>query len=111
MSAIQRYTYKVGGTLGGQDVCNLSYLQVPFISSILVDVVSGSCNYAVEFTTDDISGDPSKFRWNPLTGLPPGQSATVQYTLNYPCTAVRLNIAASTGEIRFTVIQATGTLL
>lgn len=111
MSAIQRYVYKVGGTLGGQDVCNLSYLQVPFVASVLVDVVSGAVNYAIEFTTDDISGDPSKFRWNPLPGLPPGQSTTTQYTVNFPCTAVRLNIAALTGEVRLSVIQAPGTLL
>lgn len=112
MATIQRYDYTVTNirALGGQDVVTLNYLQNPFAASILADVMSGGVNYAIEFTTDDMSGDPNNFRWNQLPGLPAGQTATVQYTLNFPVTAIRVNLLTLTGELRLSVIQSPGTL-
>ena len=113
MAAIQRYTYKLANipALGGQDVVNLNHLQAPFNTSILVDVVSGAVSYSIEFTTDDLTAKtPAQLRWVPVTGVTPGQTNTLQYTLNYPVTAVRLNIASLTGEVRLSVIQGVGLL-
>jgi hypothetical protein len=111
MSAIQRYAYKLGTVPGGQNICNLNYLQVPFNTSILVDIVSGSAEFSIEFTHDDVGGDPTTFRWVLVPGLAAGQTATTTYSLaNFPVTAVRLNIASITGEVRLSVIQGTGTL-
>jgi hypothetical protein len=111
MSAIQRYTYKVGTiqTLGGQQVANLNHLQAPFNASVVVDIVSGVANYSVEFTTDDLTATvPANLRWLPLPNLAPGQTTTQQYTLSFPVTAVRLNLASLTGEVRLAVSQGLG---
>lgn len=107
-SAIHRYVYKMGVVPGGQDAVNLNELQNPFTVSALVDIVSGSASYGVEFTTDNLAGDPTLFRWTPLPSAPAGQTATALYTLGYPVTGIRLNLTSITGEVRFTVIQAPG---
>ena len=113
-NVVKRYTYKVGNpnlVLGGQDIVNLNELQAPFQASILVDIVSNAARFSIEFTTDDVTGNnPAAFRWNPVTGVAPGQTSTLQYTLNYPVTAVRLNLASITGEVRLSVIQGLGLL-
>jgi len=113
MSIIQRYVYKAGSTvLGGQNVINLDYIHLPFQVSVLVDIVSGSANYGIEFTMDDIGGDPSTFRWiSDVSNLPNGQSATGIFLLDAPVTAIRLNIQSFTGEVRITVIQPVGTTI
>jgi hypothetical protein len=109
-SATHRFVYPLGTAPGGQDIQALNYLQNPFIVSALVDVVSGSASYSVEFTMNDLDGDPTLFRWTSLPSAPPGQTATALYTLSYPVTGIRLNLSANTGEVRFTVIQAPGSL-
>ena len=111
MSAVQRYRYANTINLGPQDVCALNHLQAPFNASILVDVVSGSVEYSLEFTTDDLTTvKPNAQRWNTLPGFTPGQTTTQVYPLNFPVTAVRLNLAANDGEVRLCVIQGIGLL-
>jgi hypothetical protein len=106
MSAVKRYTYKVGETsLGGQQVINMDYLQLPFQASILVDIVDGDANYAVEFTADDLTGDPAMFRWWTDSAFPEGQTATANFTLNSAVTGIRLNLSSITGEVKLSVIQ------
>ena len=112
-----RYTYTPGGNfvLGGQNVVNMDWQVVPFAASVLVDLVSGSITFGVEFTTDDINkGNPLTWRWLPAPGLPYGTTVNVapgnapqpqQWTLNFPVTALRLNIQALTGPVNFSVIQ------
>jgi hypothetical protein len=112
MAAIQRYTYSASEVVvGGQDVVNLDYIKIPFQASVLVDLVSGSVDYAIEFTTDDISGDPATFRWNTVPNLAAGQTTTQVYKLDFPVTAIRLNIQSMTGEARISVIQGLGTTI
>lgn len=114
MPVVRRYTYRVNSTvLGGQLPISLDYLKIPFQASVLVDLVSGAINYAVEFTTDDLvnilgNSDPAQFRWLTLPNLPAGQTATAQVTIGFPVTGVRLNIGAMTGEARLSVIQGLG---
>lgn len=111
MAAPFRRTYKAATTvLGGQSFVNLDFWKIPFQATVLADLVSGSVNYSIEFTCDDVFGtvDPTTLRWITATGLQAGQTGTVQYTLNYPVTAVRLNIQSMTGELRLTVIQGIG---
>lgn len=109
--AIHRYVYKVGSIqqLGGQDVVNLNYYQVPFLASAVTDIVSGTASYAIEFTTDEIGGNPANFRWLTIPNLN-NQTASQQFSLAFPVTAIRINLASLTGEVRFTVIQAPGSL-
>jgi hypothetical protein len=110
MSAIQRYTYLAGKvTLGGQEVVNLNYLSLPFQASVVVDIVSGTANYALEFTHDDITLNPP-YRWLvDQTKLPAGQTASGIFLVDFAVTALRLNLQSFTGEVRFSVIQGLGT--
>jgi hypothetical protein len=110
MSAIQRYTYLASKvTLGGQDVINLNYLSLPFQASVLVDIVSGTANYALEFTHDNINLDPP-YRWlTDAIKLPAGQITSGIFLIDFAVTAVRLNLQSLTGEVRFSVIQGLGT--
>jgi hypothetical protein len=111
MSAVQRYRYLNNIVLGAQDVIALNHLQAPFNASIFVDSVSGKQSYSLEFTTDDLSVvAPNAQRWNPLPNTTPPLSGTLQYTLNFPVTGVRLNLAANDGEVRISVIQGIGLL-
>jgi len=105
--AIHRYVYKLGTVPGGQDVVSMNYMQNPFTALALVDIVSGAAQYGIEFTADDLDGDPTAFRWTSLPGAPAGQSATAAYPIiDFPVTAIRLNFGAITGEVRFAVIQS-----
>jgi len=106
--SVKRFTYKAGVTLGGQDVVNLDYHKIPFQASVVVDLVSGTVNYKVEYTTDDISKDPPTFRWLTWVDFPADTASTKQSTLNFPVTAVRLSIQSITREVRFSVIQGIG---
>ncbi len=110
MSAIQRYRYLVDKvTLGGQEVVNLNYLQLPFQASVVVDIVNGAANYALEFTHDDINLDPP-YRWlTDALKLPAGQTSSGIFLVDFAVTAVRLNLQSLTGEVRFSVIQGLGT--
>jgi hypothetical protein len=112
MSAVRRYTYKAATTvLGGQDIINLDFFKIPFQVGVLVDLVSGNITYAIEYTMDHITGvvDLGAIRWQQA---PIGTtSATVQYTFNFPVTAIRLNILSMTGEVRLTAIQGLGTTI
>jgi hypothetical protein len=104
-----RYKYVNTIALGGQDVVNLNHLQAPFNASILVDVVSGAAKYTIEMTTDDLTATTANaLRWLPLPGIAAGQTSTLQYTLSFPVTAVRLNLSANDGEVRLSVLQGTG---
>jgi hypothetical protein len=105
--AIHRYVYKLGTVPGGQDIVSMNYMQNPFTAQAIVDVVSGAAQYGIEFTGDDIDGDPTAFRWLPLPNAPAGQALSVAYPIvDFPVTAIRLNLSAITGEVRFTVIQS-----
>ena len=111
MSAIQRYVYSNGKTpLGGQNVINLNYLALPFQVSALVNIVSGAANYAIEYTHDDISGDPAYFYWVTDSKLS-NQSASGLFLLDAAVTGLRLNLATLTGMVRFSVIQGVGTTI
>ena len=109
MAGIRRYVYKAGTTvLGGQDIINLDYSKVLFEVSAVVDIVSGSTVWGIEFTVDDIQRtdfDPTTARWLVDASLPLGQTTSGIYKFSTAITAIRLNLTALTGEVRFTVIQ------
>ncbi len=114
MPVVRRQTFLAPTVvLGGQHPINLDYVKIPFQVSVHVDLVSGTVNYAVEFTTDDItnllgSSDPSTFRWWSDPAFPAGQTASANFVMNAAVTAVRLNIQDLTGEVRMSVIQGIG---
>jgi|WetSurMetagenome_2_1015567.scaffolds.fasta_scaffold688160_2 hypothetical protein len=111
MSAIQPYIYLSGKTpLGPQQVVNLNYLALPFQVGLMVNVVSGSTTYNIDFTHADLSGDPAGFHWvNDVIGIPNGQSASRLFLINFPVTGLRINFQLLTGEVRLSAIQGLGT--
>jgi hypothetical protein len=112
MSAIQRYTYLAGKTpLGGQEVINLNYLALPFQASAIINIVSGIATYSVEFTHDDINKDPPYMWVTDTVNFPAGQTSSGILLIDFPVTAMRLNLQSFTGEVRFSVIQGVGTTI
>ena len=109
-SAVHIYTYPLGTLPGGQDAVSMNYLQNPFTALAMVNVLSGTASYGIEFTVDDASGDPSLPSWFPLPSAPPGQTASAAYPIPFPVTAIRLNLAANSASVRFTVIQSPASL-
>lgn len=94
-------------TLGGQAAVILDDAKIPFLVAAHIDIVSGTAEFDVEYTTDDLAGlnPPSSLdqRWESLVG----GAATALLGLNIPISGVRLNLKSLTGEVRFTVIQGT----
>jgi hypothetical protein len=105
MSGVRRYRYIAETTvLGGQDVINLDPSKLVFNVAVLVDIVSGAANYGIEFTHDDVT-NTSDIRWLTDPAFPHAEIDTGVFAITTPVTAIRLNIGAMTGEIRFSVIQ------
>lgn len=104
------YTYKLGTPAGGQDIVYLNHLQNPFTVSALIDIVSGSAEYGLEFTLDDPKTDPASYRWFYLSEVPQGQKASKLFEVKAPVTAIRLNLNSNLGEVRLTVIQSPASL-
>jgi hypothetical protein len=105
-SNVYRYDYPLGTVSGGQDIVTLNHLQNPFLVAVLVDIVSGAAQYGIEFTFDDTGDGVTNIRWFPLPAAPAGTTISYVYTLTSPVTAIRLNLGAISGEVRFTVIQS-----
>lgn len=108
MAAVQRYVYLSAGGTGGKDAITLDHLSNQFQVTINVDIVSGATTYGLEFTTDDMSGNPANFRWLTDSDFPNGQTAGKIYKITSPITGVRLNLASITGETRIAVVQNPG---
>jgi hypothetical protein len=105
MSGVRRYTYIAETTvLGGQHIINLDPSKLVFNVAVLVDIVSGAANYSIEFTHDPVD-EISNVRWLTDPAFPSAENTTGIFALTTPVTAIRLNIGAMTGEIRFSVIQ------
>lgn len=81
--------------------------QSPFNVGIGV-VISATGTYTVEHTFDDIYDSTVTPTWFPNTGLT-SQTANKDGNYAFPVAAVRLNVAANTGSITMTLIQATDT--
>ena len=93
----------LAGASGGQAPISVDHTKIPFELTLHVDVVSGTADWTLEFTTDDLQNtEPADMRWGVL------DSDLEINRLNTPVTAVRLNVDSVSGEVRFTVIQGTG---
>jgi hypothetical protein len=93
--------------LGGQVPVGMDFVKNPFNASVDVDIVSGSAIYSVEYTTDDLLGDPATLRWKTTVEFPSGTTSSALKAITIAVTGLRINIHSMTGEIRFTVIQGT----
>lgn len=87
----------------------LDYFISPFNVALSV-VVSGTVNYSVQYTFDNIQDrayTPAAGNWTSHVGFSP-YTATNSQNLAYPVTAVRLVLNSGTGSVSLTVIQAGG---
>lgn len=99
-------TFDIGWTsLASTPWIPLDVLQVPFAVGIGAVLVSGSANYDLEHTYDDISTNATtQVAYNNATMA--AKTASSDVGLTYPVKAVRLDINSHTnGVMRFTVIQ------
>lgn len=102
-----RFTYTA---TGAQPYINLDWFKIPFnVSATAILVGGATATFGVEYTVDDvtqINNAASNLNWLPVTGaLAPGATASGTATIDFPVTAVRLNITAITGSVEFVVIQ------
>lgn len=91
---------------GAKTPCVVDRSQSPFNLSVGV-VVEATGEYGVEFTLDDLDNPEITPEWFPDANLPPGQTGSGVTNYMFPVQAIRINITANTGAIRFIVLQGT----
>lgn len=80
----------------------------PFATSIFC-VITGTATYTVQYTGDNpyatVSGFAGTVDWTDHPSLT-AKTTDADSNLAYPARAIRLNVTASTGSVRFIVLQA-----
>ena len=101
-------TYSITGT-GVSGVYPPDHYVSPFNIALGV-TVTGTVNYTVQYTFDDVFAKdftPSSANWVDHPSLT-AQTTTKDSNIAYPVRGVRLNVASGTGTTRLTIIQAGG---
>lgn len=104
--------YTLSDASGGAKYSNVyapdSYA-TPFNVALSV-LVTGTVNYTVQYTFDDVfaSGySASSGNWTDHPTLS-SKTATADSNIAYPVTGIRIQLASGSGSVRFTAIQAGG---
>lgn len=104
--------YTLSDASGGAKYSNVyppdNYVS-PFNVAISV-VVTGTVNYTVQYTFDDVFAstyDPATGTWTDHPSLT-GQTATKDSNIAYPVTGVRIKLNSGNGSVKSTFIQAGG---
>lgn len=92
-------------TTGAKTPVVTDYQQSPFNASVAAIIASGTATYGIEYTLDDPDG--AAVTWFSDANLPPGQTATGVSNYAFPVRAVRVNITAISGSLRFVFLQGT----
>jgi hypothetical protein len=77
-------------------------------------VVSATATYNVQYTLDDIYSGVTPTWFNVTTTIPTsgsvltGASTNQVANITIPCSAMRLNVTASTGTVTMTLLQSSG---
>lgn len=103
---VQTLSNASGGALFSNPI-PLDYFISPFNSSLSV-TVTGTVNYTVQYTFDDVQASTyvaSSGNWVDHPSLTT-QTTTKDSNLAYPATAIRIVQNSGAGSVRFTVIQA-----
>lgn len=95
-------------TTGAKAPFLCDYSQSPFNMSVAA-VLEGAATatYAVQYTLDDLNDASITPVWFDDAKLPTGTAANGVSNYMFPVRAVRINIAAISGTVRFTAIQGT----
>ena len=70
--------------------------------------VSATATYNVQFTLDDIYNPAITPTWFNVASPFTGATANQVGNLLIPCSAMRLNVTASTGSVTLTLLQSSG---
>jgi|SRR5579859_1114177 len=70
--------------------------------------VSATATYNVQYTLDDIYNSAITPTWFTMAAPFTGASANASGNFTIPCSAIRLNVTASTGSVTITLLQSTG---
>lgn len=92
-------------TLGPQQAKVLDLLPLT-ATTVAVAVVSGTAEYSVEVTLDDINDPAVTPNWFTLTDFPVGSTATKYGAFFHPWTWIRINLVSLTGDVSFYVSQS-----
>lgn len=95
---------------GSTNVIPLDHRSTDFSVGLLVDVLSGTPNYTVQLTGDDVQAvgySPAAGNWQPHSSLD-ALTASAKGNLAFPATALRLTVNSGTGTARLTVIHGGG---
>ena len=92
-------------TLGPQQAKILDLLPLT-TTTVAVAAVSGTVEYSVEVTLDDIVNPSVTPFWFTLTDFPVGSTATKYGSFINPWAWIRLNLVSLTGDVSFYVSQS-----
>lgn len=88
--------------------CVLDYTQTPFdMSAAVVLEGASTATFSVEYTLDDVNDASITPVWFPDATLAPNKVASGVTSVGFPIRAIRVNISALAGTLRFTVLQGT----
>lgn len=90
-------------------VCPVDHYVSPFNVALSV-VVSGTTNYTVQYTFDDVLAptyNPATGNWTDHVSLT-SQTTTKDSNIAYPVRGIRLKLNSGSGSSRLTIIQAGG---
>lgn len=104
--------YTLSDASGGAKYSNVyapdNYVS-PFNVALSV-VVTGTVNYTVQYTFDDVFAngyDPATGTWTDHPSLS-SKTTTSDSNIAYPVNGIRIKLASGTGSVVFTAIQAGG---
>lgn len=95
---------------GSTAVVPLDHRSRDFKVGLIVDVTSGTPNYTVQLTGDDIQAagfSAAAANWQAHSTLD-GLTASAKGNLAFPATGLRLTVNSGTGTARLTVIHGGG---
>lgn len=105
MGAIRSIRYDPATTvLGAQTAINLDNIALSE-TFVGVFVESGSADYGIQLTFDDVNNSDVTPRWFDLKEIPLGSSGTQYATFSFPVRFLRINIATFTGPLELKIAQ------
>lgn len=101
---LSHYVTYPSGTTGAQTSINMDPSIAPFNASVAVWLVSTG-TYAIQYSLDNYDVSDANSRWFDDANLPTGTAASGVTNYMFPVTKIRINIAASGGNIELKVLQ------
>lgn len=107
MRPVTLTTSNASGGAVGSSVCPPDLYFTPF-QLTLQTAVTGTANYDVQYTKDDVFAttfNPATAQWTSLTGMT-GATAAAEATIISPVTGVRILQNSGSGSVSLKILQA-----